>query len=64
MHNIFPPFQEFTELDQKVQDGVKAYLQERGINAELGGYIMDLSSDKEQREYVHWLEKFSNFVSK
>ncbi len=52
----------FTELDDKLQTAFIDYLEERGVNAELGRYIVDYAEDKEQREYMKWLEGVKNFV--
>ncbi|CAL8464435.1 g3970 [Coccomyxa elongata] len=52
----------FTELDDKLQQAFVDYLEERGVNAELGRYILDYAEDKEQREYMKWLEGVKNFV--
>lgn len=52
----------FAELDQELQDGFRSYIQERGVNEDLGEYLRHLMYDKEQQEYVHWLEGVRGFV--
>ena len=52
----------FDELDDAVQDAMYAYLEERGITAELGEYLIRLSHDKEQRMYMDWLEQMTRFL--
>lgn len=52
----------FEELDEEVQAGLMAYLEERGVTADLGGYLMRLVDDKEQREYMTWLEHVKSFM--
>lgn len=52
----------FTELDDKLQTAFVDYLEERGVNAELGRYILDFAEDKEQREYMKWLAGVKKFV--
>ena len=47
----------FDELDDELQRQFTLYLEERGVNADLGAYLLRLVHDKEQREYMHWLEK-------
>ena len=54
--------QVFEELDEKVQKGFQEYLEERGIDNELGDYLIAISEDKEQREYISWLDRVKNFV--
>lgn len=52
----------FDELDDTVQDAMYAYLEERGITADLGEYLIKLSTDKEQRMYMDWLDDMSRFL--
>ncbi|CAL5220697.1 g2751 [Coccomyxa viridis] len=52
----------FSELDQKLQQAFTDYLEERGVNGELGRFVMDFSEDKEQREYMHWLQGVQKFL--
>ena len=54
--------QVFSELDLKLQQAFTAYLEERGVNAELGRFVMDFSEDKEQREYMNWLQSVQKFL--
>lgn len=54
--------QVFSELDPKLQEAFTVYLEERGVNTELGQFVMDYSEDKEQREYMHWLRGVQNFL--
>ena len=64
--SIFPSLllcvQVFSELDDKLQQAFTTYLEERGVNAELGRFVMDFSEDKEQREYMHWLQGVQKFL--
>jgi hypothetical protein len=52
----------YEELDDELRLEFDNYLKERGITAELGGYILRLVHDKEQREYVNWLGRIENIV--
>jgi hypothetical protein len=52
----------FSELDSELQDSFREYVAERGINEDLGEYLRHLMFDKEQEEYVHWLEGVKTFV--
>lgn len=52
----------FAELDDGLQKHFHAYLEDRGITAELGEYLRFSIYDKEQREYIAWLEKVRGFV--
>lgn len=56
------PRQVFSELDDKLQQAFMSFLSERGVNAELGQFIIEFSDDKEQREYMHWLEGVHSFL--
>lgn len=48
-----PPFH---NLDQDLQSLLEQYVDERGINQLVAGFVPDYVEYKEQREYVHWLE--------
>lgn len=48
-----PPFE---NLDQELQSLLEQYVDERGINQQLAGFVPDYVDYKEQREYVQWLE--------
>ena len=52
----------FEELDEEVQRQFGEYLEERGVTAELGAYPLRLVHDKEQREYMYWLERVEALV--
>lgn len=52
----------FDELDDAVQEALYSYLEERGITPELGEYLLHLMHDKEQREYMDWLDKMTAFL--
>lgn len=54
--------QVFSELDPRLQEAFTDYLEERGVNAELGRFAMDFSEDKEQREYMNWLKAVQKFL--
>lgn len=58
------PGPKLTDLDQKLEDSLIGYLKTRGIDNSLGEIINDVYQDKEQREYVNWLNKLEGFVSK
>lgn len=46
----FETLQKYSELDEQVQAAFDDYLEQRGIDAEFGDYLMKLAADKEQRE--------------
>lgn len=56
--------QVFEELDDELQQQFMSYLAERGIDQDLGGYLLRLVHDKEQREYMYWLERVQDFTGK
>lgn len=53
----------FAELDEQLQSGFRDYLQERGIDEDLGEYLRQLMHDKEQEEYMRWLSAVRAFVA-
>ncbi|KAJ9603861.1 Mitochondrial acidic protein mam33 [Cladophialophora chaetospira] len=50
------------ELDPELQQMLQQYLEERGIDEELAGFLPEYMDFKEQKEYVKWLEDLENFV--
>ncbi|KAL3230999.1 Mitochondrial acidic protein MAM33 [Nakaseomyces bracarensis] len=53
-----PPF---SNLDEQLQESLEVYLESRGINEDLAGFIGTYSEFKENNEYVDWLKKMKNF---
>lgn len=45
-----------------MQKAFEAYLRERGVDEKLGEYLMAAINDKEQREYVAWMQRVQDFV--
>lgn len=56
--------QVYPELDERLQQEFPAYLEERGIDADMGNYLLALVNDKEEREYRSWLGNVHKFLSK
>lgn len=52
----------FLQLDDEVQSQFERFIKVRGVNKELTGYLFALLSDKEQREYMRWLQKVEGFL--
>lgn len=61
----YPPYTGpvFEELDDTLQQAFADYLEERGITAEFGLYLMELLHDKLEVEYMNWLQRARDFVS-
>ena len=55
-------WQVYQELDEKLQQAFEDMLSERGVTPELGEYLMRLSEDKEQREYMGWLQRVADVI--
>ncbi|KAF6266713.1 mitochondrial glycoprotein [Scenedesmus sp. NREL 46B-D3] len=53
----------FTELDDTLQQAFTDYLEERGITAEFGAYLVELVHDKLEVEYMAWLTRVQDFVA-
>jgi hypothetical protein len=53
----------FTELDDTLQQAFSDYLEERGITAEFGAYLIELVHDKLEVEYMAWLTRVQDFVA-
>jgi len=52
----------FEDLEESVQAAFYEYLTERNIDDDLSFFILAHSRDKEQKEYVNWLEKMLDFT--
>jgi len=55
---------EFDTLAEDVQKSFYDYLEERNIDEDLCYFIISYAKDKEQREYLNWLEKTVAFIGK
>ncbi|CAL9730858.1 mitochondrial acidic protein Mam33p [Monosporozyma unispora] len=53
-----PPF---SNLDEGLQENLELYLESRGINEELSGFISSYSEFKENNEYISWLDNMKGF---
>lgn len=54
----------YADLDDKLLQEFPAYLEQRGINADMGNYLLALVNDKEEREYRSWLANVQKFLKK
>lgn len=52
----------FQELEEPLQEEFMKYLADRSINDELAQFIVQYAEIKEQKEYVHFLDKARSFV--
>lgn len=55
---------QFQDLDDSVQKGFSKFLKARGIDANLGSYLLTYMYHKEQREYSRWLRNVQTFLAK
>ena len=62
--SCFCDAQVYANLDDKLLQEFPAYLEERGIDADMGNYLLALVNDKEEREYKSWLENVQKFLKK
>ncbi|KAI4835679.1 mitochondrial acidic protein MAM33 [Plasmodium brasilianum] len=53
---------EFEDLDDSLQTSLDEWLANLGVDSELCDFIDSCSIDKEQREYMLWLQNISNFI--
>ncbi|KAF5825596.1 mitochondrial glycoprotein [Dunaliella salina] len=54
----------YDELDEGLQREFQMYIDDRGITPALGEYLRHLIHDKEEREYIAWLDNVKKFVEK
>ncbi|KAI8475442.1 MAG: mitochondrial glycoprotein [Monoraphidium minutum] len=52
----------FDELADPLRDAFRGYLAERGVDEELGEWLRHALYDKEQREYITWLQRVGGFL--
>jgi complement component 1 Q subcomponent-binding protein len=55
---------DFSDLEEAVQESFLDYLEERKIDGDLAFFVLAHAREKEQKEYVNWLQNFESFVSK
>ena len=53
----------FDDVDEELQGAFYEYLTERHIDDDLSFFILAYSREKEQKEYVNWLEKIQDFTA-
>jgi complement component 1 Q subcomponent-binding protein len=53
---------EYDSLAEDVQASFYEYLSERKVDDDLSFFVLAYSRDKEQREYVNWLDKIKEFA--
>lgn len=53
---------EFEDLDDHLQGGIDEWLASLGINDQLCDFVDAMAVDKEQREYMRWLESIATIV--
>lgn len=53
---------EFEDLDDNLQAGVDEWLSSIGINEDLCDFVDAMAVDKEQREYMRWLNRIADIV--
>jgi complement component 1 Q subcomponent-binding protein len=53
---------DFEDLDDKLQEGFDEYLAELGMSSEVCDFVDAIALDKEQREYVRWLNVTKKFL--
>lgn len=51
------------DLEEAVQEEIFSYLADRKIDDDLAYFVLSYSREKEQKEYVNWLDKVSNFTA-
>lgn len=52
----------FSDLDESLQAAIEKYLASKGIDAGLSSFISEFSTDRENREYIIWLNNLKSFV--
>ncbi|MCD7471018.1 hypothetical protein HAX54_011281 [Datura stramonium] len=58
---VGPPFK---ELDDELQDSLYDFLETRGINDELCGFLHQYMKNKDKLEFIRWMEKAKSFIER
>lgn len=53
----------YDDLDPAVQGAFQQYLADRGVDEDLGFFVLQHSRCKEQAEYLNWLKSLNDFVN-
>ena len=61
--NSLRPGPRFYQLDDDLRLEFYTYLEERDIDQDFSYFVLTYSKQKEQKEYVNWLENLTEFVS-
>jgi len=54
---------DFEDIDDKLQEAFDEYLAESGMDNDVCDFIDTMAADKEQREYVRWLQISQKFLN-
>ncbi|KAM7254745.1 hypothetical protein ACFE04_019986 [Oxalis oulophora] len=54
----------FSDLDESLQNALRKYLADRGINTSTAAFLLEYMTNKDMKEYVVWLENLKNFIKK
>lgn len=52
---------QFDQLSDTLQEAVRLFLEDRGVDGDLCFFVLAHSPNKEQKEYVNWLNKLMEF---
>ena len=63
LNSLLLPGPRFYQLDDDLRLEFHTYLEERDIDQDFSYFVYTYSKHKEQKEYVNWLEKLTEFVS-
>lgn len=55
---------DFKKLDEEIQDAVYGYLEERGVDDELAGFLHEYVENKDNFEMIQWLGTVETYVQK
>ncbi|WCJ40405.1 Mitochondrial glycoprotein family protein [Euphorbia peplus] len=53
---------DFNELDDELQDSVYAFLEERGVDDEMAGFLHQYMKNKERNEYIRWMGTVKSYI--
>ncbi|KAI0504759.1 hypothetical protein KFK09_015712 [Dendrobium nobile] len=54
----------FKELDDELQDAIRSYLEERGVNDDLAEFLHEYMANKDKLEFIRWMRNVESYVKK
>ncbi|KAG0466938.1 hypothetical protein HPP92_017941 [Vanilla planifolia] len=66
LHAALRPYMgpNFKELDDELQEAIRSYLEERGVNDDLAEFLHEYMVNKDKVEFIRWMKNVEAYVKK